>query len=503
MLKNLFHIPGTFDPDDYRRRQVLHILLIVIVAMALFGVIVAQLIACCGLDPSGATNVSRIFVILTAFILITIILLMVNRSARAPGWLSATIFLALFLILIANTDTPEELYNGRSLLIWVVPIMLASVILRPGSVFLVLAVVCGLIRAFPLPTGVNYFAMLELTFIAFVSWLGMSIANNAIRDARRHAANLEATLNNIADGVLVLNLDGSFLSANPALLRMIPAEELKELIARPLGKTVQWNRKIFSVTASAVPEIGTVAVFRDETRRHETERARDALLATASHELRTPLAAVMNFIQLMQILAGADQIRTDEFNQHLARALENAKRLQRLVNDILDQAQIQAGVLELKHEPFKLRALIEKACQLLDAPLKEKNLAWQLTVAPDVPVEINGDAERLHQALVNLVGNAVKFTNQGVIRVNVSVPLKEKLSIEVIDSGPGIPAEQLPDIFEAFRRGSNYAMRERQGAGLGLSIAKEIVTRMGGEISVKSEPGSGSTFTVFLPMKAA
>lgn len=122
-----------------------------------------------------------------------------------------------------------------------------------------------------------------------------------------------------------------------------------------------------------------------------------------------------------------------------------------------------------------------------------------MNVSPDVPAQINGDANRLHQVLVNLLGNAIKFTNQGGIKVNVSMPVKERLSIQVVDSGPGIPPEQLPDIFEAFRRGSDYVQRERQGAGLGLSIAKEIVTRMGGEISVFSEPGSGSSFTILLP----
>jgi signal transduction histidine kinase len=349
---------------------------------------------------------------------------------------------------------------------------------------------------------VNYFAMLELVAVAFISWLGMSIANNAIRDARREAANNEAILRSIADGVLVLDRQGKLISANPALLRMVPEEDLPELLKQPLAKTVRWQRKIFSVAVSDVPDIGTVAVFRDDTRRHETERARDALLAVASHELRTPLTAVMNYLEMLQVLTRMDRINSNEFGEHIDRALENLKRLQNLVNNILDQAQIQAGVLTLKHEPFNLGSLIEKAHQLLEVLLKEKHLSYELVVASNVPTEISGDANRLHKVLVNLLGNAIKFTNQGGIRVNVSMPLEERLSIEVADSGPGIPPEQLPDIFEAFRRGSNYAQRERQGAGLGLSIAKEIVTRMGGEISVSSEPGNGSIFTISLPMEA-
>jgi signal transduction histidine kinase len=174
-----------------------------------------------------------------------------------------------------------------------------------------------------------------------------------------------------------------------------------------------------------------------------------------------------------------------------------------LINDILDQAQFQAGVLELRQQLFNLPALLEKSRQPLDALIKEKGLFYELNIAPGVPVEISSDPERMQQMLLNLISNAVKFTNQGGITVNVSLPREDLLSIEVIDTGPGIPAEQLPDIFEPFRRGSNYAQREHQGAGLGLSIAREIVVRMGGEISVSSVLGVGSTFTVLLPLMQA
>jgi signal transduction histidine kinase len=212
----------------------------------------------------------------------------------------------------------------------------------------------------------------------------------------------------------------------------------------------------------------------------------------------------MNYLELLlMILTETGQVNAAKFSAHLTRAIENCKRLQRLVNDILDQAQIQARMLELKQQRFDVAALLKKTHALLDGLLKEKGLSYVLSIAPDAPAEISGDPERLGQVLVNLLGNAVKFTRQGGIRVNVCLPYKDTLSIEVVDSGPGIPEEQLPDIFEAFRRGSNYAQREQQGAGLGLSIAQEIVTRMGGEISVTSAPGAGSTFTISLPLEQA
>ena len=494
MLKKLLTIPDTFDPDDRRRRQILNILLVAFITLSILNGIVALMLSIL-MHDAHATILINLSAWATIFFTL---LLFANRSPKLPGWLVSSILVTFVIIAIAQVDTPKELYDGRSLLSWVLPIMLGAVIFRPVAVFPITAIITGIMHLFYMGS-VNYYAVLTLFFIAGISWLGMSIANRAIRDARRHAANNDAILNSIADGVLVLDLQGNLISANPALLKMIPANELEKIIAKPLEKITRWKQNIFSVSISEVPEIGTVAVFRDDTRRHEIERARDALLATASHELRTPLTAVMNYLEMLQVLSKMGKINTKEFDEHIARALENLKRLQSLVNNILDQAQIQAGVMQLKHESFNLRSLMEKTYQLLSVLMEQKHLSYKLTVATNVPPEINGDATRLHQVLLNLIGNAIKFTSEGGIRVDVSMPAKEKLSIQVADSGPGIPPEQLPDIFEPFRRGSDYAQREQQGAGLGLSIAKEIITRMGGEISVASEPGHGTIFTIFLP----
>jgi len=500
MINKFFDIPDTFAPEDRRRRGILNAIILVCLEVDLLGLILTIIIK----DLVGSVHAD--FLIRTALATSAVmgVLLFANRSPRIPGWLSAILFISLLIGMISQVDTPQQLYDGRSLITWVLPIMIGAVIFPPESVFIIAAVISGLIQVSAPANGdvVNYYAMFSLLLVAFVSWLGMTIANRAIADARHEAANKEAILNNIVDGVLVLDLQGNFLSANAALLQMIPEQDLKQLVSKPLEKTARWKRKVFSVTPSPVPEVGTVAVFRDETRRREAERARDALLATASHELRTPLAAVMNYLELLLMLVRLDRVNTAEFSEHLTRALENNRRLQGLVNDILDQAQIQAGVLDLKLESFSLRELLGKVHDLLDGLIQQKQLSYELYVAPDVPEEITGDPERLHQVLVNLIGNAIKFTNHGEIRVKVTAVPNDRLSIEVADTGQGIPPEQLPDIFEAFRRGSNYAQRERQGAGLGLSIAREIVNRMGGEISAVSEPGSGSTFTVTLPLEA-
>jgi signal transduction histidine kinase len=234
--------------------------------------------------------------------------------------------------------------------------------------------------------------------------------------------------------------------------------------------------------------------------KHETGQAREALLAPASHELRTPFSSVMNYIELLLMQTETGQIDIDKFMEHLRRAIENNRRLMWLVNDILDHVQLQGGMLKLKQPAFHLSSLFEKVHLSFDALLKDKGLFYELQIASDVPTEIRGDLYQLQKVLVNVIGNAIKFTTHGGIRVWVSIAPAGDLSIEVMDTGPGIPPEQLPDIFEAFRRAGNYARCKHKGAGLGLAITKQIVMSMGGRISVFSLPGVGSTFKIALPL---
>lgn len=326
---------------------------------------------------------------------------------------------------------------------------------------------------------------------------------NAEQATQLMAANHEAVLNNIADGVLVLDLKGEFLSANPALLQMIPEGHLHEITQKPLEKTIYWKRKVFSVKAAPVPDVGTVAIFRDETRRNEVERARDALLATISHELRTPLTAVMNYLEMLVVLTRMGRANTDSFIEHLNRAIENSKRLHGLILDILDIAQIHAGRMETQKQSINLLQTLEQIQHFLNDQIEQKKLSYELIVHSDVPKEIMGDPMRFRQVLMNLINNAIKFTERGGIQIIIYCNDAKTLKIDVADTGPGIAPERLPDIFEPFRRGSDYAQREHQGAGLGLALVKQILLQMGGDISVSSEVGVGSVFTITIPVDGA
>ena len=370
----------------------------------------------------------------------------------------------------------------------------------PGLVASLLLLVAALLGRVALGPRDILALMVETALLALTVALYWLDLRQTARDARRRAAYIQTILDHIDDGVLSLDQQGNFLAANPALLNMIPEDHLRQLDA-PLEETLRWRRAVFSVATFAVPDIGAVLIFNDETRRHEIERAKESLLATISHELRTPLGAVMNYIELLMMLNQTGKSDSGQFSEHLLRALQNTRRLDHLVNAILDQAQLEAGMVQLNEQTFHLRELLEGILAVVQPLARDKRLAVVLIFAPETPIEMCGDAERLQKVLLNLLDNAIKFTSRGTVKVQVSLSDVQTVVIEVIDSGPGIPHAQLPDVFAPFRRASDYAAREHQGAGLGLSIAKQTIVRMGGRISVSSISGKGTTFTIHLPLK--
>jgi len=240
MLKNLLRVPDTFEPDDRRRRQVLNILLIAFMLGGILAINISLLIIYYHLNLKGNVAEGNVIVPGISLLVISSLLIAANRSPRISGRLIGTIFITIITVATTQSDTPQQLYNGHSLIAWVIPIMLGAVILHPGSVFVIAAIIVGLIQLFtPNGQGPNYYAMGILFEIAFITWLGMSIANRAILDARRQAANLQAIFDSVGEGVLVLDLHGNLLSANPALYKMIPEDDLKEIIAKPLGKMLK------------------------------------------------------------------------------------------------------------------------------------------------------------------------------------------------------------------------------------------------------------------------
>jgi signal transduction histidine kinase/CheY-like chemotaxis protein len=232
-------------------------------------------------------------------------------------------------------------------------------------------------------------------------------------------------------------------------------------------------------------------------------RAKSEFVANMSHEIRTPMNGVLGMAEL---LAGTPL--TADQKQYLDTVRSSASTLLRVINDVLDFSKIEAGRLEMTRSPFDVRALLRESLPglALAAHRKGIELAWR--VEPDVPASILGDGERLRQILVNLVGNAVKFTEIGevVVRVrlvDVDVAAGDHLTcldVSVTDSGIGIPPDKQAMIFDAFTQADGSTSRRYGGTGLGLSISARLVEMMGGRLSVESLPGQGSTFRVRVPL---
>jgi len=227
----------------------------------------------------------------------------------------------------------------------------------------------------------------------------------------------------------------------------------------------------------------------------EASRLKDLFLATMSHELRTPLNAIIGFLGLMIY---SEQLNQD--NIYMAeRSIANAERLLNLINNILDLSRISAGRLEITPVPVMPKLLGQTIRDDLDLQVKDKSLAFIVEVDPGLPDTIIHDEERIVQIITNLVGNALKFTDEGEIRLSIR-RREDNLVIEVADTGIGIPPAKQQIIFDEFVQADSSSTRKHGGAGLGLSIVKRLAILMQGTVRVVSDVGKGSTFTVELPL---
>jgi signal transduction histidine kinase len=314
---------------------------------------------------------------------------------------------------------------------------------------------------------------------------------------------LSAIFDGLTEAVMVVGDDGKVRFANPAAGRLVangqPASALVPSLRRAAEggsaeiPVLSIEGRVYGVQARRVPaEHAVLLVVRDRTDELKREQAEREFVSNAAHELRNPLAGIMSGIEVLRGGAKEDPEARDRF---LARLADDAERMTRLTQSLLTLARVEAAS---EHDPVRVvdvSLAVEEAAEAVDAP---EGIELHTEVAPDLVAQ--GDPVLLRQVMIGLITNAFAHTPPpGTVTLRAARGQEKTVTIEVEDTGKGIPPNEQDRVFDRFYRGPAALEGDVEGFGLGLSIAKRMVNVMGGEIGLRSEPGSGTTFWVRLP----
>lgn len=406
----------------------------------------------------------------------------------------------------------------------------------------------------------------EFGFACIAIFLTLSQSDHFFQTKKRHEAEQAFSLNaiktaekkyrslfeNAMEGIFQVDLSGQLVNANKAFSEIIGCNDIDKLLTQvhpafslcclpeseqtrlkaildrdnaltgfetkielPSGVTRYVTisiQKIHNKQGAAMHYEGAMADITETKKRQLAEKqqrmaeasteAKSLFLANMSHEIRTPMNAIIGFTDLA--LGRNKDLQLTNYLQKIRMASSN---LLGIINDILDFSKIEAGKLEIENIPFSLKEVLTNLNDIVSVNVEAKNLMLNIIVDEDIPDQLIGDPLRIGQVLLNLTNNAVKFTTEGSVTVELELVSMNKqdmsinLSGHIIDTGIGIPETQLKTLFSSFTQADDSTTRRFGGTGLGLSISKQLVEMMGGEVSAESEPGKGSTFSFTIACK--
>lgn len=453
------------------------------------------------------------------------IMLGINQIKAIPYWVSSTIFIFMLIILGLFSDSPQQIMSEQSTLYFLIPILLAGVLIHSYATLFFATTISVIFLAYSLMTDFRLFNPLTvITFYLFAGIFAMIFRSleKSTYQVRREATQSQTILSQLRAGFMLLDKDYGVLRSNEAAVSVFPSivegrsifdvirdpsvdiqpEDLETLANSLKSDEVEAQIKIdgryFFVRSKTIPTSGNHIVFlRDNTAEVELNRLKDTTLAMVSHELRTPLTAIRGHAELAM---SAPHTAVS----NAARILLNTQRLLAMVENILSQTRLRTGKIENKPTATNINELFLLVKSILSAEAKEKHLEFTWTISEGMPSAVMVDKTLLQQILINLANNAIKFTpKEGYVRVTAFRSDDAEWSISVKDNGVGIPASKRSEIFnEFFQAHENTSVYDRphQGAGLGLSIVKGLVDRMGGKLKFESTEGEGTEFFVAFPL---
>ena len=388
---------------------------------------------------------------------------------------------------------------------------------------------------FPLP--------IDLTPFAFMI-TGLAIAWSVYKHQLLNIApvGLETVIASMNDAVFILDTRNNIVDANPASRKTLSLSS-EEIVGRNVREVFKnqsdlidlyenainireeiavgtdSQKEFYEISISPLTDhqdkiLGRAVILHDISDRKKAEnammmardqaleasRVKSQFLARIGHELRTPLGVIRGYADLLKEPAyGA---LSEQQVKAVNEIIDSTQRVSDMVSELLDEARLAAGAVELEIKPFTPELLLKDVQEKLSVLAQKKGLSLKSTLDPELSDKLYGDPVRINQMITNLTSNSIKFTKEGEVNIRFYLRSKNKWAMEVSDTGPGIPKEAQKDIFEPFRQADGSISRKYGGTGLGLSIVKHLTNMMDGKIEVKSKVGEGSTFTIILPIES-